>query len=218
MTYVEAEFLSWSSVSCQVVSCQVARCIVMLENKACWETVFHFRAFQVGNGSSRPPFLPYLLHFEGSAKGRRFSSGVWHTHLQSSEQESSITRPQCRHRLLRSALRSTSLHAVPLCSTLPHNTSEYFRTLQATIVQHHSPPHTTFHLTTLHPAAIAGKQNTPSHGKSLPRRGTWTPAGTRRCGSASSPATEMESSGSTRSQGCSTLLRPLMRRRRPGTR
>ena len=64
MTYVEAEFLSWSSVSCQVVSCQVARCIVMLENKACWETVFHFRAFQVGNGSSRPPFLPYLLHFE----------------------------------------------------------------------------------------------------------------------------------------------------------
>ena len=134
MTYVEAEFLSWSSVSCQV-----ARCIVLLENKACWETVFHFRAFQVGNGSSRPPFLPYLLHFElwGVSQGSSILFWkAWHTLLQSSEQESSITRRQCRHRLLRSALRSTSLHAVPLCSTLPHNTSEYFRILQNTSDHH----------------------------------------------------------------------------------
>ena len=147
-----------------VVICQLlaARCIVPAETRACWEPAVHFwAAFQgvgVSHGSSSSPFLSSFAAFWGGQP--RVGSLFWRallTHLHSLELELLHNSPWCRHRLLRAAVRYTSLHALHCTIPPTHSFTSQLRT----------------------PVA-AGKQNTPSHHISLPRRGTWTPAEMRR--------------------------------------
>ena len=140
-----------------VVSCQL-HC-APAENTACLPFLGHFSR-ALGSAMGQPPvlFSPFLLHFGRLAKGRfslleslahtlaQLGAGVLHN------------SPWCRHRLLRPALRYTSLHAVQYCCTIPL-THSFTSQLHAT---------------------AAGKQNTPFHYISLPRRGTWTRTETRR--------------------------------------
>ena len=150
-------FLSWPSVSCGLPGA-LSRCRKQGLPGSSRPFLGHLSR-ALGSAMAHPEvlFSPLLLHFGGSAKGRfsllesmahtfaQLGAGVLHN------------SPWCRHRLLRPALRYTSLHA-QYCTIPPtHSFTSQLRT-----------------------AAAAGKQNTPFHHISLPRRGTWTPAETRR--------------------------------------
>ena len=157
---VQPKVVSSSLGHLSVAGCQL-HC-APAENRACQEAAVHFWATFPGRSRGQPwvnlLFSPFLLHFGRSAKGwfsllesmadtfAQLGAGVLHN------------SPWCRHRLLRPALRYTSLHAVQYCCTIPLTHS------------FNSQLHTT----------AAGKQNTPFHHISLPRRETWTPAETRR--------------------------------------
>ena len=117
-----------------------------------------FQGVGVSHGSSSSPFLSSFAAFWGGQP--RVGSLFWRallTHLHSLELELLHNSPWCRHRLLRAAVRYTSLHALHCTIPPTHSFTSQLRT----------------------PVA-AGKQNTPSHHISLPRRGTWTPAEMRR--------------------------------------
>ena len=156
---VQPKVVSSSLGHLSVAGCQL-HC-APAENRACQEAAVHFWATFPGRSRGQPwvnlLFSPFLLHFGRSAKGwfsllesladtfAQLGAGVLHN------------SPWCRHRLLRPALRYTSLHA-----------------------QHCTIPPTHSFTSQLLNTAAAGKQNTPFHHISLPRRGTWTPAETRR--------------------------------------
>lgn len=103
------------------------------ENRACLPFLGHLsRALGSAMGQHPVLFSPFLLHFVRSAKS-------WFSLLKSIAHTFAQLRagvlhnsPWCRHhRLLRPALRYTSLHAVQYCCTIPL-------------------PHTLFHFTTPH--------------------------------------------------------------------
>ena len=149
-------FLSWPSVSCGLPGA-LCRCRKQGLPGSSRPFLGHLSR-ALGSAMGQPPvlFSPFLLHFGRLAKGRfslleslahtlaQLGAGVLHN------------SPWCRHRLLRPALRYTSLHA-QYCTIPPTHSFT-------------SQVHTT----------AAGKQNTPFHHISLPRRGTWTPAEMRR--------------------------------------
>ena len=150
--------LSWSSVSCGLPGAALCWLKTGLAGKQPAISGPPFQGVGVSHGSSSSPFLSSFAAFWGGQP--RVGSLFWRallTHLHSLELELLHNSPWCRHRLLRPALRYTSLHA-QYCTIPPtHSFTSQLRT-----------------------AAAAGKQNTPFHHISLPRRGTWTPAETRR--------------------------------------
>ena len=133
------------------------------ENRVCWEAAHHFWATLPGRwGQPWVILQSFSLHFHcilewASAKGRYtfLEEGMAHTFAQLGARVLHNS-PWCRHG---TAETRTALHLITC--TIPH----------------HSPPHSfTSQLCT----SAAGKQNTSFHHISLPRRGTWTPAETRR--------------------------------------